>query len=139
MALIVQKYGGTSVADLDRIRVVADRVRRTHAAGHHVAVVVSAMAGETNRLLALAKAGAADPDERETDVIAATGEQVTAALTAIVLRGMGVPARSFLGHQIRIETDRAYGRARIQRIDAERLRGAFAGGAVAVVAGFQGV
>jgi len=139
MALIVQKYGGTSVADLDRIRVVADRVRRTHAAGHQVAVVVSAMAGETNRLLALAKAGAADPDERETDVIAATGEQVTAALTAIVLRGMGVPARSFLGHQIRIETDRAYGRARIQRIDAERLRATFADGAVAVVAGFQGV
>ena len=139
MALIVQKYGGTSVADLDRIRVVADRVKRTHAAGHQVAVVVSAMAGETNRLLALARAGAADPDERETDVIAATGEQVTAALTAIVLKGMGVPSRSFLGHQIRIETDSAYGRARIQRIDAERLRETFAAGHVAVVAGFQGV
>ncbi len=139
MALIVQKYGGTSVADLDRIRIVADRVRRTHAAGHQVAVVVSAMAGETNRLLALARGAAPEPDERETDVIAATGEQVTAALTAIVLKGIGVPARSFLGHQIRIETDRAYGRARIQRIDAERMRETFAAGAVAVVAGFQGV
>jgi len=139
MALIVQKYGGTSVADLDRIRVVADRVKRTHAAGHQVAVVVSAMAGETNRLLALARSAAPDPDERETDVVAATGEQVTAALTAIVLKSIGVPARSFLGHQIRIETDRAYGRARIQRIDAERMRETFAAGAVAVVAGFQGV
>jgi aspartate kinase len=139
VALIVQKFGGTSVADLDRIRHVAARVARTHAAGHEVAVVVSAMAGETNRLLALAKAAHPRPDDRESDVLASTGEQVTAALTALVLQGLGVPARSFLGHQVRIETDSAYGRARIVRIDADRLRGALAGGAVAVVAGFQGV
>ena len=139
MALIVQKFGGTSVADLDRIRHVAGRVQRTHAEGHQVAVVVSAMAGETNRLLALAKAAHPRPAERESDVLASTGEQVTSALTALVLHDLGVPARSFLGHQVRIETDSAYGRARIVRIDAERLRETLASGAVAVVAGFQGV
>ncbi|MCW5891788.1 MAG: aspartate kinase [bacterium] len=139
MALIVQKYGGTSVADLDRIRHVAGRVARTHAAGHRVAVVVSAMAGETNKLVALAKNAARMPDERETDALLATGEQVTAALTSIVLQGMGVPARSFMGHQVRITTDSAYGRARIQRIDADALRSTFDAGGVAVVAGFQGV
>jgi aspartate kinase len=139
MALIVQKYGGTSVADLDRIRNVAARVARAHAAGHQVAVVVSAMAGETNKLVALARAAARMPDERETDALLATGEQVTAALTAIVLQGMGVPARSYMGHQVRITTDSAYGRARIQRIDAEALRSTFESGGVAVVAGFQGV
>ncbi|MFN8543449.1 MAG: aspartate kinase [Candidatus Binatia bacterium] len=139
MALIVQKFGGTSVADLDRIRHVAERVARTHAQGHRVVVVVSAMAGETNRLLALAKAATATPDEREADALAATGESVTAALTAIVLNGMGIPARSFQGHQVRIETTSAYGRARIVRIDQERLRDALAAGWVAVVAGFQGV
>jgi aspartate kinase len=104
-----------------------------------VVVVVSAMAGETNRLLALARAAAGVPDERESDALVSTGEQVTAALTALALLDAGVPARSFLGHQIRIQTDSAYGRARIVRIDADRLRAAFAGGAVAVVAGFQGV
>ena len=139
MALIVQKFGGTSVADLDRIRHVAGRVQRTHAAGHQVAVVVSAMAGETNRLLALAQAAHPRPAERESDVLASTGEQVTSALTALVLHDLGVPARSFLGHQVRIETDSAYGRARIVRIDAERLRETLASGTVAVVAGFQGV
>jgi aspartate kinase len=139
VALIVQKFGGTSVADLDRIRHVAGRVQRTHAAGHQVAVVVSAMAGETNRLLGLAKAAHPRPAERESDVLASTGEQVTSALTALVLHDLGVPARSFLGHQVRIETDSAYGRARIVRIDAERLRETLASGAVAVVAGFQGV
>jgi len=139
VALIVQKFGGTSVADLDRIRHVAGRVQRTHAEGHQVAVVVSAMAGETNRLLALAKAAHPRPAERESDVLASTGEQVTSALTALVLHDLGVPARSFLGHQVRIETDSAYGRARIVRIDAERLRETLASGTVAVVAGFQGV
>jgi aspartate kinase len=139
VALIVQKFGGTSVADMDRIRTVAARVARTHAAGHHVAVVVSAMAGETNRLLALAKAAHPRPDDRESDVLASTGEQVTCALTALVLHDLGVPARSFLGHQVRIETDSAYGRARIVRIDAQRLRETLAEGAVAVVAGFQGI
>jgi aspartate kinase len=139
MALIVQKYGGTSVADLDRIRNVAARVARTRAQGQDVVVVVSAMAGETNRLLALGKQAAPRPSERELDALVATGEQVTAALTAVILEGMGIPAQSFVGHQVRIETDRAYTRARIRRIDGENLRAVLARGAVAVVAGFQGV
>jgi len=139
MALIVQKYGGTSVADLDRIRNVAARVARTVAAGNQLVVVVSAMAGETNRLLELARAATSDPDERETDALASTGENVTAALTAIVLNGLRVPARSFQGHQVRIETTSAYGRARIVRIDQQRLREVVGAGQVAVVAGFQGV
>jgi len=139
MALIVQKYGGTSVADLDRIRNVAGRVARTRAQGHDVVVVVSAMAGDTNRLIALGKGAATQPSEREMDALVATGEQVTAALTAIVLEGMGVPAQSFMGHQVRIETDRTYMRARIRRIDGESLRAGLGRGAVAVVAGFQGV
>jgi aspartate kinase len=139
MALVVQKYGGTSVADLERIRHVAGRVARTRAAGHEVVVVVSAMAGETNRLLGLAQRAARTPDERECDVLAATGEQVTAALTALVLKEAGVPARSFLGHQVSIETDSAFGRARIRRVDCERLRATLGAGGVAVVAGFQGV
>src|SRR5262245_58728970 len=139
MALIVQKYGGTSVADLDRIRNVAGRVARTRAQGHDVVVVVSAMAGETNRLIALGKGAATTPSEREMDALVSTGEQVTASLTAMMLEGMGVAARSFMGHQVRIETDRAYMRARIRRIGDEQLRACLADGAVAVVAGFQGV
>ena len=139
MALVVQKFGGTSVADLERIRRVAGRIARATREGHRVVVVVSAMAGETNRLLALARAAARVPDERESDALVSTGEQVTAALTAIALQDAGVPARSFLGHQVRIETDSAFGRARIVRVDAERLLEAVGGGAVAVVAGFQGV
>jgi aspartate kinase len=139
MALIVQKYGGTSVADLDRIRNVAGRVARTARQGHGVVVVVSAMAGETNRLIGLGKGAVPSPSEREMDALVASGEQVTAALTAIVLEGMGVPAQSFMGHQVRIETDRAYMRARIRRIDGEQLRAVLGRGAVAVVAGFQGV
>ena len=137
--LVVQKFGGTSVADVERIRNVAGRIARTRAAGHEVVVVVSAMAGETNRLLALAKTIARAPDERESDALVATGEQVTAALTALALADAGVAARSFLGHQVRIETDSAHGRARIVRVDVERLRATLAAGAVAVVAGFQGV
>src|SRR5881397_244013 len=139
MSLIVQKFGGTSVADVDRIRHVAGIVGATRAAGRDVVVVVSAMAGETNRLLALARQAARMPDERESDALVATGEQVTAALLALALRDAGLPARSFLGHQVRIETDSAYGRARIVRVDVDRLRGALAEGTVAVVAGFQGV
>jgi len=139
VALIVQKFGGTSVADLDRIRNVATRVARTRAAGHQVAVVVSAMAGETNRLLGLAREAHPRPDDRESDVLASTGEQVTSALTALVLHDLGVPARSFLGHQVRIETDSAFGRARIVRIDADGMRQTLEEGTVAVVAGFQGI
>jgi aspartate kinase len=139
MALIVQKFGGTSVADLDRIRHVTGRIAGAHRLGHRVVVVVSAMAGETNRLLGLARTAARLPDERESDALVATGEQVTAALTALALQDAGVPARSFLGHQVRIETDSAYGRARIVRVDVERLTAALDAGQVAVVAGFQGV
>ncbi len=139
MALVVQKFGGTSVADLERIRHVTTRVARTRGAGHRVVVVVSAMAGETNRLIGLAAQAARTPDDRERDALIATGEQVTAALTALALQDAGVPALSFLGHQIRIETDSAHGKARIVKIDVERLERALAGGAVAVVAGFQGV
>ena len=124
MALIVQKFGGTSVADLDRIRHVTGRIAGAHRLGHRVVVVVSAMAGETNRLLGLARTAARLPDERESDALVATGEQVTAALTALALQDAGVPARSFLGHQVRIETDSAYGRARIVRVDVERLTAA---------------
>jgi aspartate kinase len=137
--LIVQKYGGTSVADVDRIRNVAGRIARTRAAGHGVVVVVSAMAGETNRLIALAKSVTPEPDDRESDALVSTGEQVTAALTALALQHMNVPARSFLGHQIRIATDSAHGRARIVRVDVDRLKEALAENIVAVVAGFQGV
>ena len=139
MSLVVQKFGGTSVADVDRIRHVAGVVAATRAAGHELVVVVSAMAGETNRLLALARQAARTPDDRESDVLVATGEQVTAALLALTLQDTGVDARSFLGHQIRIETDSAFSRARIVRVDVDRLRRALGEGTVAVVAGFQGV
>jgi aspartate kinase len=139
MALIVQKYGGTSVASIERIRHVADRVLRSRAAGHDVIVVVSAMAGETNRLLALAHQAAEEPELRETDVLLATGEQVTTALLAIVLAARGQRARSFLGHQVPIRTDRAYSRARIEAIEADALLEEVRAGGVPVVAGFQGV
>src|SRR5438876_10796737 len=139
MSLVVQKFGGTSVADVDRIRHVAGVVAATRAAGHELVVVVSAMAGETNRLLALARQAGRTPDDRESDVLVATGEQVTAALLALTLQDTGVDARSFLGHQIRIETDSAFSRARIVRVDVDRLRRALGAGTVAVVAGFQGV
>jgi len=139
MSLIVQKYGGTSVGSVERIQAVAQRVSKSHRAGHQVVVVVSAMSGETNKLLELAHRCAPQPALREVDVLIATGEQVTSALLAIVLQEQGIPARSFLGHQIRIDTDSAYGRARIQRIDGEHIRGALGRGEVAVVAGFQGV
>ncbi len=139
MALIVQKYGGTSVATIDRIRHVAERVHRARAAGHDVIVVVSAMAGETNKLVALAHQAAEEPDPRETDVLLATGEQVTVALLSLVLEGRGQRSRSFLGYQVPIRTDRAYGRARIEAIDAGALMEELRAGGVPVVAGFQGV
>src|SRR5581483_5417038 len=101
--LIVQKYGGTSVGSIDRIKAVARRVAATRDAGHQVAVIVSAMSGETNRLLALAKEASAQPDERECDVLVSTGEQVSVALLAIVLKDMGYPSFSLLGHQVQIE------------------------------------
>ena len=139
MALIVQKYGGTSVGSADRIRSVAKRVARFHRDGHQLVVVVSAMAGETNRLLGLTKALSANPDPREVDVVAATGEQVTIGLLAIALRESGVPARSYTGGQVRILTDNSHTKARILEIDEQRVREDLARGNVVVVAGFQGV
>jgi aspartate kinase len=139
MELLVQKYGGTSVGSLERIRAVADRVARCQASGTGVVAVVSAMAGETNRLLALASELSPRPASRELDALVSTGEQVSAALLAIALQQRGVRARSYLGHQVRIETDDAFGRARIRRIDTGSLRACCEDGEVAVVAGFQGV
>jgi aspartate kinase len=139
VTLIVQKYGGTSVGSLDRIRSVADRVARARHAGHDVVVVVSAMSGETNRLLALSKELSKRPDEREMDALVATGEQVSAALLSIALVERGVKARSFVGHQARIFTDGVFTKARIRSIDVEPFRAAIADGSVPVVAGFQGV
>lgn len=137
--LIVQKYGGTSVGSAERIKEVAKRVAATHDAGRQVAVVVSAMSGETNRLLGLARQIAAHPDERESDVLVSTGEQVTVALLAMALKEMGYPAFSLLGHQVQIATDSAFGRARIKHINADRLLSALREGHIVVVAGFQGV
>jgi len=139
VALIVQKYGGTSVGSVERIREVAKRVQSCHRQGHRLVVVVSAMAGETNRLLDLARKVAARPSERESDALVASGEQVSAALLALALQDLGVKASSFLGHQVRISTDSAFGRARIRSINKERLLAALNHGTVAVVAGFQGV
>src|SRR5215468_1533685 len=139
MALIVQKYGGTSVGSVDRIRNVARRVARFHRDGHQLIVVVSAMAGETNRLLGLAKELAADPNPRELDVVAATGEQVTIGLLAIALMEMGLKARSYTGGQVRVLTDNAYTKARILDINVEPLRRDLSDGTVVIVAGFQGV
>jgi aspartate kinase len=139
VALIVQKFGGTSVGNLERIRNVARRVAETVASGNRVVVVVSAMSGETNRLLALGHEMAERPNERELDALAATGEQVTSALLAIALHDRGVPARSFLGHQVRILTDSAFTKARIVSIDASAVTDTLEQGHVAVVAGFQGM
>jgi len=139
VALIVQKYGGTSVANPDRIANVANRVVRQWQAGHRMVVVLSAMSGETDRLLNLAREMAEDPDPREVDVLLATGEQVTVSLFSMFLRYQGVPAVSLLSHQARIYTDRAYGRARIIGIDTARIREELKKNRVVTVAGFQGV
>lgn len=139
MTLIVQKFGGTSVGTPARIKAVAERVAASRAASNDLIVVVSAMAGETNRLLELASSVSAHPDARETDVLLATGEQASVALLAMALQDLQVPAQSFLGHQIRISTDSVFGRARIKSIDADNILEVVRGGRVAVVAGFQGV
>ena len=139
MALIVQKYGGTSVATTDRIKNVARRVAHYHGQGHQVVVVVSAMSGETNRLLGLAKEISATPDPRELDVIAATGEQVTIGLLAIALQQLGMKARSYTGGQVRVLTDSAFTKARILSIDEGNMRRDLDAGAIVIVAGFQGV
>jgi aspartate kinase len=137
--IVVQKYGGTSVANTERIRLAAERAKQTHDRGDSLVVVVSAMAGETNRLLALGSEVCPDPEDRELDVLVSTGEQVTSALLALALHKLGVPAVSLQGHQIRIATDSSYGRARIKSIDCSRIEMAFALGQVVVVPGFQGV
>jgi aspartate kinase len=139
MSLLVQKYGGTSVASIERIKQVAARIARSKRTGNDLVVVVSAMAGETNRLLALAQEISEIPDEREKDVLLASGEQVSVALLTLALKELGYPARSYLGHQVRIETDRAYGKARILSIDSTKILHAISAGEVVVVAGFQGV
>ena len=139
MALIVQKYGGTSVGSPERIRNVARRVAHFHKQGHQLVIVVSAMAGETNRLLALAKELSPNPDPRELDVVAATGEQVTIGLLAITLMEMGLKAKSYTGGQVRILTDDAYTKARILDIDEAAMRRDLEAGTIVIVAGFQGV
>ena len=138
MALIVQKYGGTSVANLERFRNVAERVIKTKEQGNDVVVVVSAMAGETDRLLLLAHEATLVPDERELDVLLATGEQASSAMFSIILQSMGTAVKSFLGHQIKIGTDSAYGKARITSVDADKILSELREGRVVVVAGFQG-
>ena len=139
MALIVQKYGGTSVGSPERIKNVARRVAQWTARGDRIVVVVSAMAGETNRLIALARDVQNTPDPRELDVMVSTGEQVTIALLAMALMEQGIKARSYTGAQVRILTDSAHTRARILSIDEENLRRDLDEGTVVVVAGFQGV
>lgn len=138
MALIVQKYGGTSVGSVERIKNVARRLAKWQNAGHQVVVVVSAMSGETNRLIALAKEIQKNPDPRELDVIASTGEQVTIGLLAMALQNLGVPARSYTGTQVRVLTDNAFTKARIKEIDSHKIMADLNDGKVVIVAGFQG-
>ncbi|MCD6705756.1 MAG: aspartate kinase [Thiobacillus sp.] len=139
MALIVQKYGGTSVANVERIRAVAERVAKFKMLGHQVVVVLSAMSGETNRLIGLAKQIQATPDPRELDMMVSTGEQVTIALLAMALKDLGLKAKSYTGPQVRILTDNAFTKARILSIDEDRMRADLDSGHVLAVAGFQGV
>ncbi|MBA3818636.1 MAG: aspartate kinase [Deltaproteobacteria bacterium] len=137
--LIVQKFGGTSVGTIDRMKHVAERCLATARQGHQVAVVVSAMSGETNRLLELVRQLHEDTNDREVDVIVSTGEQVSVGLVALAIRAAGGKARSFLGHQCKIITDSAFSRARIISIDSQPIKDALAAGEIAVIAGFQGV
>jgi len=139
VALIVQKYGGTSVGDLARIRNVAQRAAKTRREGNDVVVVVSAMSGETDRLIRLAQEASEVPNLREYDSLISTGEQVSAALLAITLQSMGIPAKSFLGTQIRVLTDSAFSVARIREVETARLRRELKAGRIPVVTGFQGV
>jgi aspartate kinase len=139
MALIVQKYGGTSVGTLDRIRNVVRKVKAVADQGHRLVVVLSAMAGETDRLIELARQMHEDPDPRELDVLLTTGEQQSVALFCIAAQGMGLDARSLLGFQAGLQTDRFYGKARIERVEARRIHELLDQGKVVVVAGFQGI
>jgi len=137
--LIVQKYGGTSVGSIERIQSVATKIKRTRDLGHHVVVVVSAMSGETDRLLGLAHAIQSRPSPRELDVLLSTGEQVTIALLAMALEAIGCSARSYTGAQVQVRTDSAHNKARIRDIDGGRVRADLDAGRVVVVAGFQGI
>lgn len=139
MALIVQKYGGTSVGSAERIKNVAKRIAKTRAEGHDVVVVVSAMSGETNRLVALAHEMQDLPDPRELDVVLATGEQVTIGLLAMALKDIGVPAKSYTGWQVAVKTDSSHTKARIENIDDEAMRADLKEGRIVIVAGFQGI
>ncbi len=139
MALVVQKFGGTSVADIDKIKNVAAKAIWEKKAGNEVVVVLSAMAGETDRLIALAHKAAESPNEREYDSLISTGEHVTVSLLAIVLNAMGYRAKSFLGFQVKILTDKAYKKARISLIDTEAIKKELKHGTIVIVAGFQGV
>lgn len=139
MSLIVQKYGGTSVGDIERIKLVAERIIQAKSEGHDLVVVVSAMAGETDRLLSLAAQVSDAPDERELDVIIATGEQISIGLLALAIQQRGHRARSFTGSQVRIQTDTAHTKAKILSVEVDRVRLALREGAIAIVAGFQGV
>ncbi|MFM1814569.1 MAG: aspartate kinase, partial [Pseudomonadota bacterium] len=139
MARVVMKFGGTSVADVERIRNAARHVKREVDAGNQVAVVVSAMSGVTNQLVAYVNEASERYDPREYDVVVASGEQVTAGLMAIVLQSIGIDARSWQGWQVPIVTDRVHGRARIQEVDGAAISAAMQRGEVAVVTGFQGV
>ena len=138
MSLIVHKYGGTSVGTVERIKAVAEKIASKHRSGDKIVVAVSAMSGETNRLIGLAKAIHDEPNLREMDVLVSTGEQVTIALLCIALEAAGVSARSYTGGQVRILTDEAHGKARIKEIDSHRIHGDLDAGRVVVVAGFQG-
>ena len=139
MAIVVQKYGGTSVADLEKIEKVAEKVIRARQAGNDVVVVLSAMSGETDRLIRLAQEAAGEPDKREYDALISTGEQVTVTLLAMILRKLGYKARSLLGFQVKIHTDQAHAKARIISVDTEIILKELNGGSIVVVAGFQGV
>ncbi|WP_407896782.1 aspartate kinase [Ferrigenium sp. UT5] len=139
MALIVQKYGGTSVGSPERIKNVAQRIAKYKAQGHQIVVVVSAMSGETNRLIALAKEIQSNPDPRELDVVISTGEQVTIGLLAMALKDLGLPAKSYTGSQVKILTNSAFTKARIVSIDEENMRNDLDNGDILIVAGFQGM
>lgn len=139
MALVVQKYGGTSVGDIERIKNVARRVAKTYDAGNDLVVVLSAMSGETNKLVALANEICEFPDTREYDVLVSSGEQVTVALLAMCLKSMGYKAKSYLGHQVPIVTDSAFSKARIEKISEKNMRQDLQEGTIIIAAGFQGV
>ncbi|AOY45157.1 MULTISPECIES: aspartate kinase [Psychrobacter] len=139
MALIVQKYGGTSMGSIDRIKNVAKRVKRWHDNGHQVVVVVSAMSGETNRLIDLARQISNNPDPREYDQMVSTGEQVSISLLAMAIKELGIGARSMTGRQVAIKTDNAHNKARIESIDDKNIREQLDAGNIVIVAGFQGI